>query len=284
MPPVMGRHTVSDPHIESLKIESVMGTRYLQTSPEFAMKKLLAVRSEPIYSLGQVFRAGEHGRKHRQEFTMLEWYRPGYSLTQLEAEITALLMVLAEEFSVPFSAPDLQSYAALFSNKFGVNPHQATDQTLRGLLNTSFPDHAGHLQDDRAARNDYLDALFSLGVEPDLQAPTFVREFPATQAALAKTAETKDGLVALRTELYWHGVELANGYDELQDGEEYRRRIEMDNATRELLGYARIAPDESLITAINHLPDCAGVALGIDRLLMLLLDSADIAGVTPFAD
>lgn len=283
MPPVMGLHTVSDPHIESLAIETHQGTHYLQTSPEFAMKKLLAQRAEPIYSLGQVFRAGEHGSRHRQEFTMLEWYRPGFSISQLEAEIADLLAMLAESFAAHFPVPEVKFYGDLFLEKYGVNPYQAPDQALQALLYERFPEHAQHLGTS-ADRNDYLDALFSLGVEPDLQAPIFVREFPATQAALAKTALTENGPVALRTELYWQGVELANGYDELQDGEEYRRRIEVDNLTRKRLGFATMAADEALISAINELPDCAGVALGIDRLMMLLLGVSDIADVTPFAD
>lgn len=283
MPPVLGQHTVSDPHIESLKVESPGGTQYLQSSPEFALKKLLARQAMAIYSLGQVFRAGEHGRKHRQEFTMLEWYRPGFSLGELECEIADLVRLLAQEFGSRFEAPVTKTYCELFTARFGLNPHRATADELQALLSNEFPDHSRHLLDDGAAsKNDFLDALFSLGIEPSLESPTFVRHFPASQAALAKIDNTADGPVALRTELYWRGVELANGYDELQDGQEYRQRINADNAVRRQHGYPVIEADEALLTALDNLPDCVGVALGVDRILMLLLGTNDIAEVSPF--
>lgn len=278
IPPVLGSHTVSDPHIHSFELQLGKGTAYLQTSPEFAMKKTLARDGEAIYSLGPAFRAGEQGGKHQSEFLMLEWYRPGFSLEQLENEITDLVKYLAVRFDIEFKRPKRCSYAELFDARFGCNPHSCSDADLKRLTKQDFPELSAHLSSSVSQRNDYLDALFSLGVEPELIEPTYVTEFPASQASLAKVSSDETP-VALRTELYWQGVELANGYDELRNGAELRKRIESDNALRREYGYPEIQPDEELLAALSEMPECAGVALGVDRLLMLLLGETSLDAV-----
>jgi lysyl-tRNA synthetase class 2 len=282
MPPVLANHTVSDPHIQSFAVEVGEGAiQYLQTSPEFAMKKLLAKDSSPIYSLGPVFRRGEAGRRHRPEFTMLEWYRPGLSLAQLESEVSDLIATLAEAFAVPFGKPEVTTYAALFAQTFACDPHGLSDAELFALLEKHLPDLSQHLRDDaNVSRNDLLDSLFSQGVEPHLSSATFVREFPAGQAALAKVAVRDQQFVALRSELYWQGIELANAYEELTDAAELRQRIEVDNQVRLAHGYTPVAVDEALLEAIDSMPECVGVALGVDRLLMLLTETDDIDKVS----
>lgn len=279
--PLLAPHTVTDPHIRSLQVETGRGIGYLQTSPEYAMKKLLAADSGPIYNLGSVFRAGEEGTRHRTEFTMLEWYRPSLSLSELQMELTELIQVLAERFDVSFPQPNCVSYRSLFEERFELNPHEADDSELEALVHQFFPDLAGHLQhQDAGARNDYLDLLFSQGVEPSLQQPHFVIEFPASQAALAQVRQSAQyDEVALRSELYWQGVELSNAYVELRDASVLKKRAGVDNAIRETRGLSFIQPDVELFAAIEKMPACVGVAMGIDRLLMLLLGENDIAKV-----
>ena len=283
MAPVLGDHTVTDPHINSFSVTSAgRHCGYLQTSPEFALKKLLAKDVGAVYSLGPVFRAGESGGRHNEEFLMLEWYQPGFDLSALEDEIASLIKGLAIEFGAVFPQPHVTTYAELFSNKFSVNPHFASETTLRELVEAHFPESALHLDVDLATSNDYLDTLFSLGVELELQAPTFVREFPATQAALAKIATVDGVAVSMRSELYWQGLELCNAYDELRDGDELRQRMVNDNAIRDKLGYDQIAPDDELIGALAKMPECVGVALGVERLLMLLNDANELSEISEF--
>jgi lysyl-tRNA synthetase class 2 len=280
IPPVLAPHSVSDPHISSFPVLVDGETQYLQTSPEFALKKLLAKVPEPLYSLGPVFRRGEQGVRHQHEFIMLEWYRPGFDLTALENEIADLIAMLAEQFDADFQSPERFSYEQLFSSKFGMNPHLASDTELENLVRKHFPDFTGHL--GAASRNDYLDTLFSLGVEPELTQPTFVREFPASQASLANLSSLEPP-TALRSELYWQGLELSNAYDELKDSDTLRQRITSDNETRVSLGLPQMTADEDLLQAIEKMPPCAGVAIGIDRLLMLLMSANDLSEVSPFA-
>ncbi len=243
------------------------------------MKKLLAYDGEAIYSLGPAFRAGEKGQKHLPEFLMLEWYRPGFDLGDLQREITDLVQFLADGFEAEFKAPKIETYGELFQARYSVDPHVVADKELRGLLEAEYPEFAKHLSTD-AIRSDYLDSLFSVGVEPELQAPTFVSEFPACQASLAKVSSGIEP-VALRTELYWQGLELANGYDELRSGEELRRRMTKDNELRKKLRFPEILVDEDLLVALDELPPCCGVALGVDRLLMLLLGESGLSQIQP---
>tara|TARA_R110002073_G_scaffold71410_6_gene175401 strand:+ start:812 stop:1549 length:738 start_codon:yes stop_codon:yes gene_type:complete len=244
------------------------------------MKKLLANGSGAIYSLGPVFRRGESGQKHNPEFTMLEWYRPEFDLSQLLAEVRALFCGLQKTFGLEVIEPTTRTYQGLFEARYGVNPHLSSTGELRLLAERECPDQLYHLQDrDEGERDDLLDLLFSFDIEPELIAPCFVIDFPASQASLARVAQINEAQVALRAEFYWQGFELANGYDELRDGIELSQRMERDNRIRLGRGLPVIEPDADLLEALPKMPNCAGIALGIDRLLMLLLGKNELSDV-----
>lgn len=277
--PLLCPSTATDLHLASF----VAGPRlFLQTSPEFAMKRLLAAGSGPIFQLCKAFRAGDLGERHNPEFTMLEWYRPGFSLAQLAGEVESLLLAILGD-ALACDASDSTTYRALFEHHFGVNPHAADTAVLRQLVTarTSFGD-AGALD-----ASGCLDLLFATVVEPTLGAhrPQFVVDFPAVQASLARVLVNADGdRVAARCEAYVHGMELANGYLELADAEEQRRRFDADNAARQAQGLPVIPVDEKFLAALAAgLPDCAGVALGVDRLLMLRTGAPSLDAVLAFS-
>ena len=281
--PILSQAGVTDVHLASVQAQRHLHgkkqTHYLQTSPEFAMKRLLASGSGAIYQICKVFRDDEHGRKHNSEFTMLEWYRPQFSLKDLMLEVTDLLnVVLAERFGEV--RPTVLSYKHAFIDRLDLNPLQATlqqlkDATHRVGLNLD-------LGDDRLA---YIDLLFSHMVEPSLgfDTPVFLTDFPPELASLAKTKLDEDGeLVAARFELYIEGLELANAYDELIDAEVLRSRFQADNTEREKLGLHVMPIDEYLLAALPNMSDCAGIALGIDRLLMVVMNQMKLEKVITF--
>jgi lysyl-tRNA synthetase class 2 len=282
--PVLGGSGVSDVHLQNLEIAGGDRRYFLQTSPEYAMKRLLASGSGAIYQLGPVFRGLESGPRHNIEFTMLEWYRPGLSLTALMDELVDLLMAGAGLLSADLPPVSRVTYASLFKRQFDVDPHVADLYSLRQLAahREVATDHISEL-DDEATRNDYLDVLFSACIEPQLQAPTLVFDFPASQAALARLHHNNaQQLVAERAELYWRGCELANGYAELTDGVELRARMLRNNVLRQRRRLPEISLDEKLLAAMPDLPACAGVAVGFDRLLMLLTGQTQIDQVISF--
>lgn len=278
--PVLSRAATVDPQIDSFESAG----RWLQTSPEFAMKRLLAAGSGPIYQVARVFRVDESGRFHNPEFTMLEWYRPGFDHHRLIDECEALLFAIGG----PASCGRL-SYREAFLKHADVDPFRASLAELAtrcaeaiGPLPEQCP---GVASDALAARDFLLDLLMSHVVSPRLgQArPEFLLDFPASQAALAKIRRDVDPPVAERFELFWQGIELANGFHELTDAGEQRQRFEADRARR--LAEGREAPpyDRHLISALEHgLPPCAGVAVGLDRLLMLQLGLPHIGDVLAF--
>ena len=281
--PILSQAGVTDVHLASVQAQRHLHgkkqTHYLQTSPEFAMKRLLASGSGAIYQICKVFRDDEHGRKHNSEFTMLEWYRPQFSLKDLMLEVTDLLnVVLAERFAEV--RPTVLSYKHAFIDRLDLNPLQATLQQLKDAahrvgLNLD-------LGDDRLA---YIDLLFSHMVEPSLgfDTPVFLTDFPPELASLAKTKLDEDGeLVAARFELYIEGLELANAYDELIDAEVLRSRFQADNAEREKLGLHVMPIDEYLLAALPNMSECAGIALGIDRLLMVVMNQMKLEKVITF--
>ncbi len=281
--PILSQAGVTDVHLASVQaqrhVHGKKQTHYLQTSPEFAMKRLLASGSGAIYQICKVFRDDEHGRKHNSEFTMLEWYRPQFSLKDLMLEVTDLLnVVLAERFAEV--RPTVLSYKHAFIDRLDLNPLQATLQQLKDVahrvgLNLD-------LGDDRLA---YIDLLFSHMVEPSLgfDTPVFLTDFPPELASLAKTKLDEDGeLVAARFELYIEGLELANAYDELIDAEVLRSRFQADNAEREKLGLHVMPIDEYLLAALPNMSECAGIALGIDRLLMVVMNQMKLEKVITF--
>ncbi len=281
--PIVSQAGVTDVHLASVQvqrhIEGRVQQQYLQTSPEFAMKRLLAAGSGPIYQICKVFRDDEHGRKHNSEFTMLEWYRPGLDLRELMHETAALLNVcLAHRFDE--IRPLVLSYKHAFQDRLDINPLQAT---LAQLKQTA--QRVGltlDLGDDRLA---YMDLLFSHFVEPSLgfDTPIFLTDFPPEMASLAKVRLDEDGEeVAARFEVYIEGLELANAYDELLDASVLRARFEADNQERDKLGLQVMPLDENLLAALAHMPECSGIALGIDRLLMVATQKLNIEQVIDF--
>lgn len=275
---------VSDVHLENLTVSLNGGKGYLQTSPEYAMKVLLANYQRDLYQICPAFRGGEAGAKHRVEFQMLEWYRCGMKLPALMADLAslfrALVAGLADDFDLAHEQDDLQrvSYRTLFEAKFHLNPHSASLLQLRQLT-----DHLDLKHLDQSANvSDCLDALFSTSIEPALRQPTLVYDYPAVQCALADVSSGEQGdLVSQRFEFFAGGLELANAYQELTDAEELQRRLEENNRQRDKLGRPRVPLDEALIEATGRLPACAGIAMGIDRLAMVLLGADSIDAVTP---
>ena len=280
--PVVLSHTVTDVQIESLRLDADSGARWLQTSPEYPMKRLLAAGSGDIFQVCHVFRAGEHSRVHNPEFTLVEWYRLGMDLQQLMDETAALAARLFEAGGHPAGPVEHVSYAGAFAQVLGCDPHTATQPQLaalaarHGLVESSLA---------TATRDELLEFLVATQVGPTLGRGrlTCLHHFPASQAALAQL-DAADPRTALRFELYAEGVELANGYVELASGSEQRQRFLADQAERRRRGLAEPTLDERLIAALESgLPSCAGVALGFDRTAMLALGAGSIAEVMAFS-
>ena len=277
--PLLSRSTVTDVFIQSLSVSSPSAGSpepfFLQTSPEFAMKRLLAHGSGPIYQICKAFRYDEVSRCHNPEFTMLEWYRPGFSMDELMDEVEQLLRELLACGPIP-RIP----YRDLFEQHLGVDPHRARAAELRDLLREQM-----ELASEDLSTTDCLQLLMSTRIEPQLAEYCFVHDYPVAQAALAELRQDDSGqAVACRFELYGQGMELANGYQELTDSREQRQRFEADLATRRRLGLPTYTPDHKLLAALEHgLPRCAGVALGVDRLLMLHCQLPDIEQAISFS-
>ena len=263
-----------DPEINSIRTDS---GGYLRTSPEFALKRLLAAGSGDIFELGRVFRAGESGRSHNPEFTLLEWYRTGFSYHQLMDEVTGLVLHCGRGKFDQWPRQRL-SYRRLFLQYVGLDPFVASERELRDTAQTH------DINDIELNHKQWLDLLISLVVQPALpeETLTFVYDFPANQAALAKIRPGTPPL-AERFELYLGRTELANGYQELADAAEQKHRFEEDNNLRKKRGQPLYEIDLNLVKALEHgLPGCAGVALGVDRLLMAISGSESISDVTAF--
>jgi lysyl-tRNA synthetase class 2 len=249
-------------------------TLYLQTSPEFAMKRLLAAGSGPIYQLCKAVRNGEQGAKHNPEFTMLEWYRPGFSLAQLMDEVEALVVA-----ALGPRPCERITYRNLFLRHVGIDPHRVALEELQAVVQSRIELHRPETH-----RDTLLELLYSQAIEPALHDAVFIHEYPSSQAALARVVTDAHGdQVALRFELVIGGMEIANGYDELADASEQERRFGADQALRRQRGLAAFPVDNRLLAALHHgLPACAGVALGVDRLLMLQTGARTIDEVLSF--
>lgn len=269
--PALARHGVTDPHIQCI---AVPGYGWLQSSPEYHMKRLLAAGSGPIYQIAHAFRDGETGRRHNPEFTLLEWYRPGFTLDALMRECVELLESLLEPANirrVPFRV--------LFAEVTGLDPMTSNPDALRArvLRHGEAPDM------DRAALVDWLMAVEVEAALPRNQL-TLVHDFPGWAAALAQVSTDEDGsTLAQRFEIYGGGYELANGYLELLDAGEQARRFAADQARRQAEGLPAMEADPYLLAALEAgLPPCAGVAIGLERVLMAQLGVDRISAVMPF--
>lgn len=280
--PAMSQATVTDVHLHAFKTEFVGPgyadgqTLYLMTSPEFHMKRLLAAGSGAIYQICKSFRNEESGRYHNPEFTMLEWYRPGFDHHQLMAEMDQLLQQV-----LGCGVAEKMTYQQAFIDVLNVCPLEGSMAELKAVAATlGLADIADPEQD----RDTLLQLLFSIGVEAKIGqiVPVFVYDFPASQAALAQI-NPQDCRVAERFEVYFKGIELANGFHELANGNEQLLRFEEDNHKRLQMGLQSQPIDMHLIEALRAgFPDCAGVALGIDRVIMLALERDHIDQVTAF--
>lgn len=273
--PYLSGAAATDPHLHSLATRLADGgARYLHTSPEFPMKRLLAAGSGPIWQACRVFRDGEAGRRHNPEFTMLEWYRPGFAVDDLMDEIEALVAAVGG----PRRPARRIAWRDAFRDAVGLDPFDADADAL-AARGRDLGVEAGGL--DRAG---WLDLLFSEVVcarLPDGE-PVFVTRFPAEQAALARLCPD-DPRCADRFEYFIGPLELANGYHELADAGEQRARFERDLARRRADGLPEPPPDERLLAALaDGMPDACGVALGLDRLLMSLSGAASISEVLAF--
>lgn len=280
--PVLSPTGTTDLHIDSWRAQPLAATneapQWLRTSPEFFHKRLLADGAGPIYELGPVFRAEESGPRHRPEFTMLEWYRPGWDDAELRTEVAELVAACFRAFER--APPPLQtlSFDAAFRRYAGVPAAATPAEYAAACTRAGVPVPEGEL--DRDAWQDWLRGTVIEAALPE-HAATFLTDFPASQAALARLRG--DPPVAARFELYLGRHELANGYHELTDAAEQRRRFESDRTRRHAQGRDCPPIDEALIAALQRgLTDCAGVALGVDRLLMALAGARDIAEVLAF--
>ncbi len=280
--PLLSLAGSTDPYLESFTshyqgpLFAAGQTVYLQTSPEFAMKRLLAAGSGPIYQICKAFRNGEAGGQHSPEFTMLEWYRPGFDHHVLMDEVEALVGTVLKT-----GAAKRITYRGLFLEHVGLDPFKLSAADARACLqarNTNPPELAD------AAIDDWLSLIMTHVIEPALGAGlVFVHGFPASQAMLARVVSTDEPPVAQRFELYINGMELANGFYELADAVEQRRRFEADLQQRQQLGLTEVCMNQALIDALEYgLPDCSGVALGVDRLLMLAAGAENIDEVLAF--
>ena len=279
--PVLSEFGVTDVHLATFSTEFISPfgeqskTLWLSTSPEYHMKRLLAAGSGPIFQVGKVFRNEEAGNRHNPEFTMLEWYRPHFDMYRLINEVDDLLQQILE-----CPPAESMSYQFAFQQYVGLDPlsadlselvEKAEKHQLMGAENES--------------RDTLLQFLFSTVVEPQIgqEAPVVVYHFPASQAALAQIS-SEDLRVAERFEFYYKGLELANGFHELSDAREQLRRFQQDNLQREKMGLPVRAIDTRLLSALQAgIPNCSGVALGVDRLLMIAMGAEHIKEVISFA-
>lgn len=279
--PVLARSSVTDINIESIPAKIYSESGYLQTSPEYFMKRLLSQGAGDIFCLGKAFRNGEQGCRHNPEFSLLEWYRCGWDEHQLMDEIAELIsLVFAARSSQPLAITK-RTYGDCFSQILGIDPHGADLVELQEKAVAASSDSwTGE------SRANCLDLLFSQLVEPQLPPGlVFVYDYPACQSALAQLHNDAQGRqVSRRFEVFLNGLELANGYFELTDIAEQQQRFDGDNAQRIEASKPQIPVDRHLLAALDHgMPSCAGVAMGVDRLLMQLEGADSITQVMPFS-
>ncbi len=277
--PVVVKCGVTDPHLDSFALATAAS--YLRTSPEYAMKRLLAAASGDIYELGPVFRQGESGRWHNPEFHMLEWYRVGWSYTRLIDEVIELLAACSADKLALWPVQKI-SYADLSRQVLGQELATLPDAHCLELARS----HGWHAQADKTSRSVLLDFIFSHLLQPALprQTLTVIYDFPVCQAALARIRNNPEAPpVAERFEVFLGQLELANGYQELTDANEQLQRFIEDQRQRDKLDRPALEPDRKLLAAMRHgMPECSGVALGVERLLSVMLDAGNVADSMSF--
>jgi len=286
--PLLSQYSTTDLHLDSLQSRFREQTCYLNTSPEYAMKRLLASWKKPVYQICKAFRDDELGAFHNPEFTILEWYQPDYDLIALMDELAELVVSLCQlsNFSLMDKVQfERLSYQQAFEDFVGINPHQTTSSECYKVAksnNVEIPQ--GLCMDDDV--NDWLDWLLTQQVLPafNKEGFTFLYDYPASQCALAKIVDNERQVpVAKRFELFFGEIELANGFYELTDYDEQFQRFKLENRMRKQAGKVSGRIDEHFIAALRSgLPECSGVALGLDRFLMVLVKAAHIEQVISF--
>lgn len=277
--PLAYDYGVTDPFIDVFSIDTISGKRYLQSSPEYAMKRLLAAGSGSIYQICKAFRDEPRSKLHNHEFTMVEWYRVGIDYFQLMREMKQMFLSLKPDLKFKYI-----SYQEAFEKYFNINPHVTSLSELLKLVKQVAGDIQGA---DELTIADCLDILFSFNIEKELsQEKTvyFVYDYTIHQSALAKKVLDKNNqLVAARFEVFCGGVELANGYYELIDKSEQQKRFDKDLETRKIQGKKLLEKDIKLLECLDNIPECSGVALGFDRLIMSLENIKDISELSIFS-
>ena len=278
--PVISAAAITDPQLESFSTRYHQKKMYLHTSPEFYMKRLLAAGSGDIYQLSKVFRDDENGRNHNPEFTMLEWYRLGFDHHQLMDEMEVLVSGLIKNKKIDFTR---LSYQQAFIEQLEIDPFEADVMQLKQCAKRFEIETPQGMDDDRDM---WLDWLMVESVAPGFSKEgfTFLYDYPASQASLARL-DKDDSRKANRFELFYGELELANGFYELTDADEQARRFENDHVVRQQRGQKLMPVDECLLDALRSgLPECSGVAIGVDRLVMLMVGADHIKEVISFGD
>lgn len=280
--PVLGLRGSPDCHLQSMEVRIEDDRHFLQTSPEFAMKRVLATYGQAIFQICPAFRQADQGRQHNPEFSILEWYQPEFELGELMKEVLALIRSLPDPKADWAAEPQQVSYRESFLNTFGIDPNIVPIAELKSLIQETTQQEVNHLGDfdDEMERSDCLDYLFSESFVRHFSGLTWVVDFPVCQAAMAEIDEV--GQTARRFELYAQGIELANGYQELTDAITMQSRFKQWNQYRANRGLPVMAVDQRLLSAVSELPRTSGVAMGLDRLMMVWLDADHIAEVMPF--
>ena len=274
--PILNEHAVTDVHIDSIRMGENSFNGYLHASPEYAMKRLLAFFRRDMYQLCKVFRDNEKGKYHHPEFTMLEWYRVGWSYHELMQEVDGLVKNLLQD-RVQLDTTTFITYQNIFLDYCGLDPWLAMQPDYMRVCKQS-----GISLSTEISNQQCQELILDQVIVPQLQKHclTFIYDFPGQQAALAKI--NRQG-IAERFELYLGDIELANGFQELTDAQEQSLRFVCDNQLRQQVGKVQIEADQQFIAALQFgLPECAGVALGVDRLLMFLLGASEIKQVLAF--
>ncbi|MCG8337624.1 MAG: elongation factor P--(R)-beta-lysine ligase [Proteobacteria bacterium] len=280
--PSISRFPAVDLHLDSFSVKAAFDSRtsYLITSPEYHMKRLLAAGSGSIFQICKAFRSDESGSRHNPEFTILEWYRKGWDHWQLMKEIDCLLQQILKT-----SPATYLSYKDAFKNHLDIDPLAFSMKDFETVCSRKKSAPPADLLRPNADRDEQLNYLMGTFIEPELgkESPLFLHDYPASQANLAKLYEDKTGY-AMRFEVYYRGTELGNGFCELTDPETQQQRFEEENRARLAMGKEELAIDHNFLDALKAgMPECAGVAMGVDRMLMLALGIENLDGIVAFS-